>query len=99
MARVVDVVGNFKILKVKKGYVVKNLKGDYENHGHFDRLKGCYKIISLVRRKKVPIDVYFIEAAIRLTLDDKYKQNLLVKQEKNKNKQYYFNPQKGVRLA
>ena len=99
MAKVVDQIGDFRILKTHDGYTVKNLKGDYNNHGHFDKLKGCYKIISIVQKMQIPKKDYFIEAAIRLTLDDKYQRNLLVKQEKNNNKQYYYNPQKGFRIA
>ena len=99
MAKVVDRIGDFKILEIRRGYLVKNLKGEYENHGHFDKLKGCYKIINLIERRQVPKKDYFIEAAIRLTLDDKYKQSLIIKQEKRKDKQYCYRPQKSVKMA
>lgn len=99
MCKVVNQIGEFRILQVRNGYVVKNLKGKYEHHGHFQKLSTCYQIIKIVRRKQVPIKDYFIESAIRLTLDDKYRESLLLKQEKRRNKQLYFNSQKGVRTA
>ena len=38
-----------------------------------------------------------IEAARRITTDEKYKQVLAIKQKKNKQRQYYINSNKGVR--
>jgi len=95
MGQVVRVINEFTILKGKDDYIVKNNKGEYENHGHFKKLSTCYTIIKLMQKKTIPKSPYLIEAARRITTDAKYKQTLELKQLKSK--QRYFNSNKGVR--
>lgn len=97
MSRVVGVVNEYKILQNERDYIVVNTKGKYENHGHFKKLSTCYVIIRLMQRKTIPKKFFMLEAARRITTDEKYKQVLTIKQKKNKQRQYYFNPNKGVR--
>ena len=97
MSRVVGMIDEYKILQNQRDYIVVNTKGNYENHGHFKKLSTCYVIIRLVQRKTIPRSTYLLEAARRITTDAKYKQTLELKQLKNKQRQYYFNPNKGVR--
>ena len=97
MSHVIRVINEFTILKGKDDYIVKNNKGEYENHGHFKRLSTCYTIIGLMQKKTIPRSTYLLEAAIRITTDAKYKQILELKQKKNKQRQYYLNSNKGVR--
>lgn len=96
MAQYIDRLDNYKIQKGSRDYIVSNLNGKYEHHGHFQKLSTCYVIIRLMNDKKVPNSNYLIEAAKRITTDPKYLEALIIKQDKNKQKQYYFNPNKGV---
>lgn len=77
--------------------IVKNNKGKYENHGHFKKVDTCYVIIRLLQRKTIPNKPFMIEAAKRITTDSTYREALTIKQKKNKQRQRYFNPSKGVR--
>ena len=97
MSRVVGVLNEYKILEGQRDYIVVNTKGKHENHGHFKKLSTCYVIIRLMQRRVIPKKSFMIEAARRITTDMKYKQILTIKQQKNKQRQYYFNPNKGVR--
>ena len=97
MCRVVGMINEYKILQNERDYIVVNTNGKYENHGHFKKLSTCYTIIGLMQRKAIPRSDYLLEAAIRITTDSKYKQTLELKQEKNKQRQRYFNSNKGVR--
>ncbi len=97
MSRVVGVINEFTILEDEDGYIVKNNKGKYENHGHFKKVDTCYTLIRLMQKKTIPRSTYLLEAARRITIDAKYKQILELKQLKNKQRQRYFNPSKGVR--
>ena len=92
-----EVINEFTILEGKDDYIVKNNKGKYENHGHFKKVDTCYTLIRLMQKKTIPRSTYLLEAAKRITTDAKYKQTLELKQRKNKQKQRYFNSNKGVR--
>jgi hypothetical protein len=93
----VEVIKEFTILEGKDDYIVKNNKGKHENHGHFKKLSTCYVIIRLLQRKTIPNKPFMIEAARRMTTDSAYREALTIKQKKNKQRQYYFNSNKGVR--
>ena len=97
MSRVVEVINEYKILQKERDYIVVNTNGKYENHGHFKNLSACYTIIKLMQKKIIPKSDYLLEAARRITTDSNYKQILELKQLKNKQRQYYFNSNKGVR--
>lgn len=97
MAEFIDRIGEYKILQNQRDYIVVNTEGNYENHGHFKKLSTCYVIIRLMKRKTIPNKPFMLEAARRITIDEKYKEVLTNKQKKNKQRQYYFNPNKGVR--
>jgi len=97
LSKVVEVINEFTILEGKDDYIVKNNKGKYENHGHFKKVDTCYTLIRLMQKKTIPRSTYLLEAAKRITTDAKYKQTLELKQRKNKQKQRYFNSNKGVR--
>ncbi|MCK9444596.1 MAG: hypothetical protein M0Q14_08725 [Tissierellaceae bacterium] len=97
MSRVIGVVSEYKILQNERDYIVVNTKGNYDNHGHFKKLSTCYLIIRLMQKRTIPKKSFMLEAARRITIDQKYKQVLEMKQEKNKQRQRYFNPNKRVR--
>lgn len=95
--RVIDQIGDFKILKTSQGYIVKNVKGKYENHGHFKKLDTCYVIIKLINKRQVPRSKYLRGSALRLSLDKKYLSKVKRKINKDKNKQRYVNINKGIK--
>jgi len=97
MSRVVGVINEYKILQKERDYIVVNTNGKYENHGHFKKLSTCYVIIRLLQRKTIPNKPFMIEAAKRITTDSVYREALTIKQKKNKQRQYYFNSNRGVR--
>jgi hypothetical protein len=97
MSEVVGAINEYKILQNERDYIVVNTNGKYENHGHFKKLSTCYVIIRLLQRKIIPRSTYLLEAARRITTDSQYKQTLELKQRKNKQRQRYFNSNKGVR--
>ena len=97
MSRVVGVIDEYRILQTSKDYIVINTNGKYKNHGHFKKLSTCYVIIRLIQRKIIPNKPFMLEAARRITTDSKYKEVLTIKQKKNKQRQHYFNPSKGMR--
>ena len=80
----------------KKGHIIINTLGKYENHGHIARLGTCKKLLSLVDKNIVPDSDYLRGTALRISLDPKYIEKVKHKIEKDKNKQQYYNPQKGV---
>lgn len=61
----VKYINHFKILEIKKGYIVINLKTN--GHSHFRSLKGCYIIIKLLLRGEFPRNTYLQESFRRLS--------------------------------
>ena len=92
MSKLIEVVKGYKIIQGALDFIVVNTAGEYRNHGHFKKLSTCYRIIRLIEKRTVPRSEYLIESARRITTDPKYLQALINKQEKNRNRQYYYNP-------
>lgn len=90
-------IGDYKILteRATGAYIVVNTKGDYKNHGHFKQVKTCELVIDLMMKQKVPRSKYLLEAVIRITTDKVYKERLLRIQQNRRNKQMYYNVNKG----
>lgn len=97
VAKFIDRIGGYKIQKGSRGYIVSNVNGKYENHGHFQKLSTCYVIVRLIRKNTIPKSPYLIEAARRITTNLKYKEILTHKLKRLKRKQPYYNSNKGVR--
>lgn len=97
---------NYEILDKRDKLIVRNNSGDYENHSHFTRktdkkgalvLGPAKKCIELCDNKRMDIKSdYIMIAVIRLTNDQKYKENLLRK-SKNKKQKYVDTSQKNLR--
>lgn len=96
MAEFIDMIDGYKIQKGSRDYIVSNVNGKYENHGHFQKLSTCYIMIRLIRKNIIPKSPYLIEAARRITTNPKYKETLTHKLKKLKRKQLYYNSNKGV---
>ena len=86
-----------KIINCGKYYTVINTNGDYANHAHIKTKNTAELLCKLIRNKTLPNSSYLIDSAIRITLDEKYRHELEIKQKRIKDKQNYYNPQKGVR--
>ena len=97
MAEFIDMIDGYKIQKGLRDYIVSNVNGKYENHGHFKKLSTCYVVVRLIRKNTIPKSPYLIEAARRITTNPKYKETLTHKLKKLKRKQMYYNSNKGVR--
>lgn len=59
------IIKGYKILEIKKGYIVVNLKTN--GHSHFRSLEGCYIIIKLLLRGEFPQNTYLQESYRRLS--------------------------------
>lgn len=92
-----DKPSDFMIIECGNHYVLINKKGNVENHTHLKKKDTCYLLIKLVCRKEIPRSPYLRTSAKRISRNEKYIREIEIKEEKDKQKQYYFNPQKGVR--
>lgn len=92
-----DKPSDFMIIECGNHYVLINKKGKVENHTHLKKKDTCYLLIKLVCRKEVPRSSYLRTSAKRISRNKKYIKEIEIKEEKDKQRQYYFNPQKGVR--
>lgn len=97
MSKIVYADKEYKILRNKKDYILINKKGEYENHGHFKKESTCHLLIKLINRNIVPHSHYLRQAVLRICTSDKYKDKVKRKIKKDKDKQVYFNSNKGVR--
>lgn len=59
-------------------WTVSNVNGEYENHTHFTEYKGAKMLKKIVERKEIPINPYFKQSALRVSIDLSYK-NLIKK--------------------
>lgn len=100
MGKLVHRHGNYIVIEDdhrKKGHIIINTKGQYENHGHVKYLNSCKKLLRLMDRQIVPDNPYLRVTVLRISLNEKYKAKVLNKIEKDANKTHYININKGVR--
>lgn len=92
-----DKPSHFKIIDNGSYHTVINMKAnDFKNyHTHLDRKSTCELLIKLVCKKRVPKSPYLRTSAKRISRDKKYIRNIEIKEEKDKDRIYYHNPQKG----
>ncbi len=98
-------INEFEVRKVKKGWIVKNLKGGYENHSHFYfSRKAAIRCAKYADRKTIrPSEgPYMLEACRRIILDKGYERKLIQRMEKieidkknGKKEKYVNNPHVG----
>lgn len=86
---------NYKIIKTYRDYTLINLKGEEKNHSHVQKSDTCFLLIRLIEKRIVPKSLYLQNAVLRLITDESYREKILNKQAKNKNKQQYFNVNNG----
>ena len=63
----------------------------------FSKNSTCHLLIKLMRRYIVPKSKYLQDAVLRISTDEKYKEKVLVKQEKLRNKPNYMNVNNGIK--
>lgn len=70
MCRVIDQVGEYKILQTTHDYVVVNTEKQYANHAHFKSRKDINYLLKLIKSGIKPRSNYMKKAAKRLLGDD-----------------------------
>lgn len=85
----------YKIIQDSRGFVLINTEGEYENHGHLKKKKTCNLLIYLMERKIVPDSKYLRKTVLRVSTDEDYKDKVRRKIEKDQNRRYYINVNKG----
>jgi len=78
-------INEFEVIKVKKGWIVRNIKGGYENHSHFYfSRKAAIRCAIYTDRKIIRENegLYMLEACRRITLDKNYKRKLTQRLDK-----------------
>lgn len=78
-------------------HVIINTMGRYENHGHLKKLQTAKLVINLIENKIVPKSGYLRGTVLRISLDEKFNEDVRKKISKDKNKPHYYNVNKGVR--
>ena len=62
-----------KVLKSKRDYlVVRNDKGIYGQHGHFNRLYSAREFIGIIESGELPRCEYYIECAKRVLTQEEF---------------------------
>lgn len=74
-----------------------NLNGTHDHHTHLKRKSTCELLVRLVKRKRVPDSTYLRSSAKRVTMDQRYINKIDAKIEKDGDRVYYINVNKGVR--
>lgn len=86
-----------KIIDCGNYYTVINTKGNYQNHCHVDRYSTAQMLCRLIKNQRVPDSDYLRESAKRVSIDWKYIEKIENKIEKDRDKKYYININKGVK--
>lgn len=84
----------YRILRFKRYYLVVNTEGKYENHTHIKvrtrtgerEYHVCKRLVHMVENKLIPDSNYLLESAIRITLNEEYKAQLINVKERRKQK-------------
>ena len=97
MAKLVYRNNEYIVLQGRRGCTIINTKSD-THHGHIKTIKTCEMLLKLMDRQVVPDSTYLRNTILRICLDDKYKDKVINRIEKDKQRQYYYNPQKGIRV-
>ena len=80
----------------KRGYIVINTEGTYSHHAHIKKLSTCKMLINLLEKEIVPNSAFLRVSALRLSTNDKYTEKIYRKIEKDSDRQFYRNINKGA---
>jgi len=70
MQRVIASYSHYEVIKINKGYVVKDCCGSSENHAHFDKEGGALRALYLIKHRRYPKGAYMTKALIRVLGED-----------------------------
>lgn len=90
-------IDKLKIIHCGSYYTIINCNGQYFNHAHTKKYSTAELLCRLIKHKKVPRSAYLRESCKRVTLDNKYINEIEIKQERDRNKLRYINVNKGAR--
>lgn len=86
------------MIRDKRGHVIHNTKGDFtEYHGHIKKLGTCKLLFKLMDKRIVPDSSYLRETVLRISMNKKYKDKVIRKIQKDKDRQQYININKGMK--
>lgn len=88
---------HLKVLDCGNYYTIINTKGGYENHCHTYTENTAKMLCRLIKNKRVPKSKRLRKSAKRVTLDEKYQNEIDIKIEKDRQKPKYVNINKGVK--
>lgn len=93
---------DYKIYAASNGeYIIHNSSLKGFQHTHVKNYKTCIFLIDLAHYKRIPrhLPPYLLTSLIRISEDEEYKKKIqeLLDAKSNKQKQYYYNSNKGVR--
>lgn len=72
------------------------MNGKYEHHGHVKYLGTCKKLIKMMNKKIIPDSNYLRGTVLRISLDKDYKDRIINKIEKDKQKPKFIKINKGL---
>lgn len=72
-------------------FTVVNVKGEKKHHSHVKKRSTAELLCKLILKQEVPRSSYLRQSAKRITLCEKYKNEINVKIKKDKQKQGYYN--------
>lgn len=73
-------VDDLHIIKCNGYFTVvnKTYHAEREQHSHFNKMKGALMLKRLVERKEVPRSPYYKESALRVSINEDYKNKILL---------------------
>lgn len=86
-----DIMSRYKIIDCGDYYTIANINGGYEDHCHVNTKKTAKMLVKLMKKKRVPRSDYLRESVKRVTLDERYIEDINIKTEKDRDKQKYRN--------
>lgn len=98
MGRIAYTHNEYLVIESKRGHTIINMNGTFsDNHGHVKKLGTAKLLIGLIKKEIVPDSSYLRETAKRISLNSRYIEKINIKINNDKNKQQYFNPNKGLK--
>ena len=98
IGKIVLIHKSYIVTDNRRGHVIYNSEGTFENnHGHVKKLGTCKMLLNLIDKGIVPDSSYLRETVLRICIDSKYKDKVINRIKKDGSRQYYFNPNKGIK--
>lgn len=98
--KIVTEIGPFKIFRSDDCFVVQNVQMPKFAHSHIKNFRSARWVCEMSMKKQVPYDmpVYLLQSLLRINDDETYCQKVTaVLEKRQRQKDWYFNSQKGIR--